>query len=146
MADIRYPRRTADGRGATHACCESILGPACGHRRGGFDPYIELNRLRRLAEVVLTGTDDPAASAQALAHAVRDLDHYLSALAESGDWLRLLPHPRIPVAVDAHPPLAVSRSTGPCPCRSGYANDPGTHNNQVRANGRCHCFCHGGRS
>lgn len=31
------------------------------------------------------------------------------------------------------------------PCRSGYASDPGTHNNQVRAYGRCSCWCHGGK-
>ena len=40
MADILYPRRTADGRGTTYACCESVLGSACGHRRGGFDPSV----------------------------------------------------------------------------------------------------------
>jgi hypothetical protein len=34
---------------------------------------------------------------------------------------------------------------GPCSCRSGYASNPGTHNNQVRAYGRCSCECHGRR-
>lgn len=32
--------------------------------------------------------------------------------------------------------------SGPCPCRTGYASDPGTHNNQVRLSGRCSCACH----
>lgn len=32
--------------------------------------------------------------------------------------------------------------SGPCPCRTGYASDPGTHNNQVRSLGRCSCECH----
>lgn len=34
---------------------------------------------------------------------------------------------------------------GLCACKTGYANDPGTHNNQVRQNGRCYCECHGTR-
>jgi hypothetical protein len=30
-----------------------------------------------------------------------------------------------------------------CPCRSARgAGDPGGHNNQVRNNGRCWCWCH----
>lgn len=29
-----------------------------------------------------------------------------------------------------------------CYCRTGYASNPGTHNNQVRDLGRCHCPCH----
>ena len=29
-----------------------------------------------------------------------------------------------------------------CPCRTGYANNPGVHNNQVRAAGWCSCECH----
>jgi hypothetical protein len=38
------------------------------------------------------------------------------------------------------PPATGHRS--PCGCRSGYANNPLTHNNQVRTTGRCHCACH----
>lgn len=34
---------------------------------------------------------------------------------------------------------------GACSCKTGYANNPGTHNNQVRAYGRCNCECHGSR-
>jgi hypothetical protein len=29
-----------------------------------------------------------------------------------------------------------------CSCRSGYANNPLLHNNQVRTSGRCRCACH----
>jgi hypothetical protein len=38
------------------------------------------------------------------------------------------------------PPATRDRSS--CSCRSGYANNPLTHNNQVRTNGRCPCACH----
>lgn len=33
----------------------------------------------------------------------------------------------------------------PCSCKSGYADNPQAHNNQVRNNGRCMCECHQGR-
>lgn len=29
-----------------------------------------------------------------------------------------------------------------CSCRTGYANSPGIHNNQVRLYGSCACDCH----
>lgn len=36
------------------------------------------------------------------------------------------------------------RTNERCPCRSGYANNPMIHNNQIRRYGRCSCTCHGG--
>ena len=36
----------------------------------------------------------------------------------------------------------VMRVPQPCPCRSGYANNPMIHNNQVRTLGFCSCQCH----
>ena len=36
----------------------------------------------------------------------------------------------------------VMRVAQRCTCKSGYANNPLTHNNQVRQLGICHCTCH----
>jgi hypothetical protein len=44
-------------------------------------------------------------------------------------------------ASTAGAPLATG-ARSPCSCRSGYANNPLTHNNQVRTAGRCPCACH----
>lgn len=43
------------------------------------------------------------------------------------------------------PTATPGRPVGRCPCRSGTASSPLTHNNQVRNAGRCSCVCHGGR-
>jgi hypothetical protein len=45
-----------------------------------------------------------------------------------------------PAIATRTPPATGTRP--PCSCRSGYANNPLTHNNQVRTTGRCHCACH----
>jgi hypothetical protein len=45
-----------------------------------------------------------------------------------------------PASAMRTPSAAGTRSS--CSCRSGYANNPLLHNNQVSTTGRCHCACH----
>jgi hypothetical protein len=139
--------------GAAEACvkCDQPPTRAAGGQATGLPNTIAVTAgerrviLRRLDALQQAITADDAAS-------IRFIYDQLRSAVERAFHIRGRAYDTTPDS-DANAPQQHSRARGTstppttgdrssCSCRSGYANNPLLHNNQVRASGRCRCACH----